>query len=214
MTRTGLAVLLLLTVALIPADLGAQGQRKPAPKPAEAGTPVVPDPPVPVESMALPADYVIGTDDLLGIVFWRDKEMSGDVVVRPDGMITLPLINDVMAAGLTPDALRVRIVELAQRFLEEPSATVVVKQINSRKVFITGEIGKPGPYTLTSPMTVLQLIALAGGLREYAHQEQIMIMRVEKGKAFTLPFDYASVAKGKKLQQNVLLKPGDTVVIP
>jgi len=169
--------------------------------------PVVPEP-------VVPADYVIGADDVLAILFWRDKEMSGEVVVRPDGKITLPLINDVVAAGLTPDALRQRIVAEATRFLEEPSATVVVKQINSRKVFITGEINKPGPYSLTSPVSVIQLISLAGGLREYANQEQIVIMRVENGKPVALPFDYAAVAKGKKLQQNIMLKPGDTVLVP
>src|SRR5215467_14662660 len=133
--------------------------------------------------LKVPADYVIGADDVLTVVFWRDKDMSGDVVVRPDGKITLPLLNDIQAAGLTPDQLREQVSKLAEHFLEEPAATVVVKQINSRKVFITGEVSKPGPYPLTTPTTVLQLIAMAGGLGEYAHKDEIVIMRSEGGKS-------------------------------
>ena len=98
--------------------------------------------------------------------------------------------------------------------LEEPSVTIVVKQINSRKVFITGEVGKPGPYPLTSPTTVLQLIATAGGLREFAHRDQIMIMRTENEQQTTFSFDYAAVIKRQKLQQNIFLRPGDVVVVP
>ena len=161
-----------------------------------------------------PDDYVIGADDVLTVMFWRDKDMSADAIVRPDGKITLPLINEVQAAGLTPDQLRERIVTEAGRFIEDPSPSVIVKTINSRKVFITGEVEKPGPYVLTAPTTVLQLIATAGGLREYAHQKDVVIMRIDGGRQVTFPFDYASVAKRKKLTQNIFLKPGDTVVVP
>ena len=161
-----------------------------------------------------PEDYVIGADDVLTVMFWRDKDMSADAIVRPDGKITLPLINEVQAAGLTPDQLRERIVVEAGRFVEDPSPSVIVKTINSRKVFITGEVEKPGPYPLTAPTTVLQLIATAGGLREYAHKQDLVIMRMDSGRQITFPFDYASVAKRKKLHQNIFLKPGDTVVVP
>ena len=133
---------------------------------------------------------------------------------RPDGKITLPLINDVVAAGLTPNQLRERLTKEAERFIEEPSATVVVKQINSRKVFITGEVGRGGPYPLIGPTTVLQLISMAGGLKDYAHKKDIVIMRTEAGKVSTFQFDYTAVANRKKLQQNILLKPGDTVIVP
>jgi polysaccharide biosynthesis/export protein len=163
-----------------------------------------------------PAGYVIGPEDVLTLLFWNEteKKMSGDVIVRPDGKISAPLLNDIQAAGLTPDELRIRINEEASRYIEDPNATVVVKQINSRKVFITGEVEKPGPYTLTGPMTVLQLIANAGGFKEYAKRDSIVIMRNEAGQQIQLAFDYNEVVRGKKLQQNVALKPGDTVVVP
>jgi polysaccharide export outer membrane protein len=165
-------------------------------------------------SALTPAGYVIGPDDVLKILFWRDEAMSGDVIVRPDGKISTPLLNDIQAAGLTPDELRLRINEEAARYIEDPNATVVVKQINSRKVFITGEVEKPGPYALTGPMTVLQLIANAGGFKEYAKRDGILIMRTEAGRQVQLTFDYMAVVRGRKLQQNVELKPGDTVVVP
>lgn len=161
-----------------------------------------------------PDDYVIGADDVLTIVFWRDKDMSSDVTVRPDGKITLPLINDVMALGLTPEQLREQINTAAAKYLEDPGASVVVKQINSRKVFITGEVGKPGPYPLTMPTTVMQLIAIAGGLSEYAQREEIVVMRTERGKPVIYRFNYPAVSKGKYQHQNIVLKPGDTVVVP
>jgi polysaccharide export outer membrane protein len=163
-----------------------------------------------------PAGYVIGPEDVLTILFWSEteKKMSGDFIVRPDGKISMSLLNDIQAAGLTPDELRLRINEEASRYIEDPNATVVVKQINSRKVFITGEVEKPGPYLLAGPMTVLQLIANAGGFKEYAKREAIVIMRSESGRQVQLAFDYNAVVRGKKLQQNVELKPGDTVVVP
>jgi polysaccharide export outer membrane protein len=183
-----------------------------APKPATGRPPQVLPPEV--AGVTPPPGYLIGVDDTLVIVFWRDKDMSSEVAVRPDGKITLPLVNDVVAAGLTPDQLREKITKEAEQFVEEPSVTVVVKQINSRKVYITGEVSRPGPYPLSGPTTVLQLIAMAGGLREYAHGKDIVIMRVEGNKTLTFVFDYEAVAKRKKLQQNILLKPSDTVLVP
>ena len=162
----------------------------------------------------LPDDYVIGPDDQLTIFFWREKEMSGDVAVRPDGRISLPLINDVHAAGLTPEQLRTRLTEAAAKLFEDPNVTVVVKQINSRKVYITGQVSKPGPYALTSPTTVVQLIAMAGGVAEYAKAKNITIVRVVNGKQQSLRFNYDEVEKGKKMEQNILLLPGDTVIVP
>lgn len=163
---------------------------------------------------ALPSDFVIGPGDVLAIVFWRDKEISSEVAVRPDGKISLPLLNDVQAAGLTPDQLRDHLVKAAAVFIAEPSATVVVREINSRKVFITGNVGKPGAYPLTAPMNVMQLIATAGGLLEYANGSKILIMRTEGGRSVTYRFNYKDVSKGKNLKQNIELKPGDTVVVP
>lgn len=161
-----------------------------------------------------PSDYTIGPDDVLTIVFWRNKDLSGDVVVRPDGKITLPLINDVQAASLTTEQLRLELIEQAGRFVEEPNATVVVKQVNSRKVFITGNVQKAGSYPLTSPMTVVQLIALAGGLGEFADGKNISIVRIEGGRPVSFQFSYHSVARRKNLKQNIELKPGDTIIVP
>ena len=163
---------------------------------------------------ALPPGYLIGADDILWVVFWRDKEMTAEVVVRPDGKISLPLINDVQAAGLTPEQLRTQLTEAAGKLIEDPNVTVVVKTINSRKVFVTGQVGKPGPYPLSAPTTVLQLLATAGGVLEYADSKEIRIMRTEDGKQVSHKFNYKDVIKGKNLKQNIELKPGDTVIVP
>lgn len=163
---------------------------------------------------AVPADYVIGADDVLTIVFWREKDLSGDVAVRPDGRISLPLLNDIEAAGLTPEQLRLRVTGAAAKLLEEPNVTVIVKQINSRKVYITGQVNRPGPYPLTGPTTVVQLIAMAGGVHEYADDENITIMRTEHGKQISFRFNYDEVKKRRRLEQNIPLKPGDTVIVP
>lgn len=158
-----------------------------------------------------PGDYVIGPDDRLSIVFWRDPELSAEVVVRPDGRISLPLLNDVDAAGLTPDELRQRLIAEAVRFIKDPAATVVVTAINSRRVFITGQVEKPGAYPLNGATTVLQLIATAGGLREFVGGKDIVVVRHGN---LPLKFNYQAVVKGKDLQQNIQLQPGDTVIVP
>jgi polysaccharide export outer membrane protein len=161
-----------------------------------------------------PTDYVIGPDDALSVVFWRESTLSGDVVVRPDGKISLPLLNDVQASGLTPNQLRESLVTAASKYVTDPSVTVIVKQINSRKVYVTGQVNKPGPFPLTDNMTVLQMLALAGGLQEWADANNILVMRTEGGQTKSFKFNYKDVRKGKNLQQNILLKPGDTIVVP
>ena len=161
------------------------------------------------------ANYVIGPDDVLSVLFWRDKDMTADVVVRPDGKISLPLINDIQAGGLTPSELCEAVKAVARRYVEDPSVTVVVKQINSRKLFITGQVEKPGPYPMSGPTTVLQLIATAGGLKEFTDGKRILIMRTDKaGKQTSYVFNYRQVTEGKNLEQNIELRPGDTVVVP
>ena len=158
-----------------------------------------------------PPDYTIGPDDKLAIVFWRDTEITSEVVVRPDGRISLPLLNDVQAAGLTPDQLRERLLVAAARFIAEPAATVVVKEINSRRVYITGGVEKPGSYSLNGPTTVLQLIATAGGLKEFVNGKSIIVVRSGNSR---VKFNYRDVVSGKRLEQNIALKPGDTVIVP
>jgi polysaccharide biosynthesis/export protein len=164
--------------------------------------------------VALPPGYVIGPADVLSIVFWRDKDMTADVTVRPDGKITLPLLNEVMAAGYTPEQLRLHLVEAAKTYVEDPNASVVVKEIKSRNVFITGSVAKPATYPLNGEMTVLQLIAVAGGLQEYADAKNIVVIRTEDGRQQYLKFNYKDVISQKRVAQNVVLRPGDTVVVP
>ena len=186
-----------------------QGQTKPSPPPAEAKSATA----VP-RGVPLPPDYVIGPEDVLSIVYWREKDVSADVTVRPDGKISLPLLNDVQAAGLTPMQLHDRLLETSRRYIEDPNVTVVVTEIKSRKVFITGEVESPGSYPLTAPTTGIQLIAVAGGLRDYANSKNIVIVRTENGQLVTYAFNYKDVLSRKNLRQNIELKPGDTVVVP
>jgi polysaccharide export outer membrane protein len=178
------------------------------------GTAALPGPPVAPAGVVPPADYVIGPDDVLTVIFWREKDMSADVGVRPDGRISLPLLNDVQAAGLTPEQLRLNVTQAATKYIEDPTVTVVVKQINSRRVFITGQVSKPGPYPLMGPVTVLQLITIAGGVLEYSDSENISIVRTVNGKPTRMRFNYKEFTRGKNLAQNIELRPGDQVIVP
>jgi len=189
---------------------------KPAPttgKPAPAQPTAKPPVPIPAGAV-VPADYVIGPEDILTIVFWREKDLSSEVIVRPDGRISLPVLQDVVAAGLTPEQLRDSLTKTAERFVEDPNVTVVVKEINSRRVFITGQVAKPGPYNLNAPTTIVQLISMAGGLLEYADGKNIVIMRTENSNPVSYRFNYKEVIERKNLKQNIQLKPGDTVMVP
>ena len=168
----------------------------------------------PVAVVDLPADYVIGPEDVLGIVFWREAELSGDVTVRPDGVITLPVIGELKAEGVRPEALQKQIAAAASKYVNDPNVAVVVRTINSRKFFVTGRVTSPGTFGLKGPMTVMQALAMAGGLTEYADAKNITILRTTNGAAGVLKFNYRDVAKGRKLDQNIVLRPGDTVVVP
>ena len=184
----------------------APSTTKPPTPPATPTTAPVTQPPAP----ATPADYRIGTEDVLGILFWREMEMSGDVTVRPDGMITLPLLGDVRAVGLTTDQLRDILQKSASKILTDANVTVVVRQINSRKVYVTGQVGMSGAYPLIGSRTVVQALAMAGGLSEYAKGDKILIVR----GSMTFKFNYKEVLDGKNLAQNIQLQPGDQVLVP
>ncbi len=186
----------------------------PTQSPPATGTAASATVPQPAPGILPPSDYVIGPEDVLEVVFWREKDLSGQVMVRPDGMVSLPLINDVQAAGLTPEQFRQKLLEAAGRYVENPSAAVIVRTINSRKVYATGEVGKPGAYPLGGPMTVMQLITLAGGFKEYADVKNIAVVRTEGGRAVRHKFNYKDFARGKNTQQDIPLKPGDTVIVP
>ena len=158
--------------------------------------------------------YVVGVDDLLTIRFWADTQLSSDVVVRPDGKISLPLLNDVQAAGLTPEQLGESLEQAAAKFMNDPDATVIVREIRSRKIFVLGQgIAKQGVVLLSADMTVLQAIAAAGGLLEYAKKDDITILRTENGQEKRFKFKFDDVTKGKNLKQNILMQPNDTILV-
>jgi len=201
------ALVLALVMGVADSALAQRGNQQP---PQRSNVPATKD----GDQLILPLGYVIGPEDVLSVVFWRDKDMSMDVQVRPDGKITLPLINDLLAAGLTPEQLRERLTEEAKKYIEDPTVTIIVKEIRSRRVYISGQVAKQGPFPLSGRTDVLMLLSLAGGVGEYAHTDRIMIYRIENGKQIALKFNYNEVLEGKNLKQNIELKPGDTVVVP
>jgi polysaccharide export outer membrane protein len=166
-----------------------------------------------VAAPALPKDYVIGVQDVLDVVSWRDKELSALVVVRPDGKISLPMLNDVPAAGMTPEQLAAAVQKAATKFVRDPGITVIVKEIHSRNVYVVGEVTKPGVVSLGSEMNVLQAIAEAGGFLETANKGDVVIVRNEYGKERRFKFNYNDVVKGKNVAQNIRLLPGDMILI-
>jgi len=209
MTRTLPILAVALVLSIGAAASTAEAQAPQATKAVAASTTAV------VTAVPVAPDYVIGPDDVLSILFWRDKDLSAaDVTVRPDGKITLPLLNDVQASGRTPEQLGDAIREAARKYVEDPNPTVIVKEIKSRRVFITGRIEKPGLYPLNGRTTILQLIAMAGGLREFVDGKDISVMRNEKDKQTVFDFNYQDVVKKRYLNQNIELKPGDVVVVP
>ena len=170
--------------------------------------------PTAVPNDAVPKDYVIGVADVLSVVFWREKDLTAlEVLVRPDGKISLPLLNDVPAAGMTPQQLAAAVQQAALKFVLDPGATVIVKEIRSRKVYVIGEVSKPGTFPLGSEMNVLQAIAEAGGFVEGANKGSIVIVRNESGKERRYKFNYNDVVRGKNVQQNIRLAPGDTILV-
>jgi polysaccharide export outer membrane protein len=156
-------------------------------------------------------DYIIGAEDLLEIHVWREQELSGPMTVRPDGKISMRLIGEVQAAGRTPEELGKVIREaLAAKYLQDPIVTVTVRQVNSKKYFVQGEVNRPGPFPLLVPTTVFEAISISGGFREFAKKNKIVVMR--KGKR--IPFNYKEVEKGKKMEQNIYLENGDVIIVP
>ncbi len=159
-------------------------------------------------------DYVIGAEDVLDISVWKEPDVSRSVPVRPDGRISLPLINDVPAAGLTPQQLAASVTEKLQKFLNEPQVTIIVTAINSQRIFIIGEVVHAGALPLIPGMTVLQALSSAGGFTAYANMKKIHIVRTRDGKQTQLPFNYKEALNGDNSQQNIKLEPGDTIVVP
>lgn len=158
------------------------------------------------------AGYKIGPQDVLRIDVWKEAEISRSVPVRPDGKISLPLLNDVQAAGYTPMELANLISEGLKKYITNPQVTVSVSEINSRRVYVTGEVTKPGAYPLLPNMTALQLLTSAGGFTQFARTKNIYVLRTEAGKQVKHPFNYKDVVNGKS--DDVALQVGDTIVVP
>jgi polysaccharide export outer membrane protein len=202
--------MVLLSFAMLLPSATAQGDTPVADAPkTDKNKPAEP----PAVSQALPSDYVIGADDQLKISVWNEANLSETVPVRPDGKISMPLLNDVDAAGLTPTQLKDSITEKLRKFISDPRVTIVVLAMNSRRVFVTGEVNHTGPMALLPHMTVLQALAQAG-FTQFANVKGIYLLRTENGKQSRIPFNYKEVVKGNRPEQNVQLKPGDTIVVP
>ena len=158
--------------------------------------------------------YVIGPEDVLDITVWKEPDVSRVVPVRPDGRISLPLINDVQAAGLSPEQLAATVAEKLGKFINKPQVTIIVTAINSQRVFVVGEVLRAGAFPLLPGMTVLQALSSAGGFTTFANVSKIHVMRQRDGKQVQMPFNYRDVLKGDKPEQNITLEPGDTIVVP
>ena len=162
----------------------------------------------------VPAGYIVGDSDIIRVNVWKEPEVSQTAVVRTDGNISLPLINEVKVSGMTPLQIQNMVAEKLKGFLNNPQVTVTVIEIRSKRAFITGEVARPGTYSLNAQTTVLQLIAQAGGFTPFAKKDGIVVLRTEDGRQSRLKFKYNEVIQGKKTDQNIALHPGDTVVVP
>ena len=157
-----------------------------------------------------PKTYLIGAEDILNIRVWREPDLSGPVGVRPDGKISLPLLGDVQAGGETPEKLARVLTEAFSKFVTSPEVMVSVAAVNSKKYFVSGEVGRPGSYPLVVPTSVAEALAIAGGFRDYADKKNVIIMRGPK----RYKFNYRDFERGRSLQQNIPLENGDHIIVP
>lgn len=159
-------------------------------------------------------DYQIGPDDILNIFVWKEAELTRDVTVMADGKISFPLIGDIIVQGKTVAELKDIITTKLKNFIDAPEVTIIVNESRSRRIYTIGNVKAPGPYPLAPNMTVLQALSAAGGFAEWADTKNILIIRREGGKEAQLNFNYKDVVAGKKIEQNIMLKPNDTIVVP
>lgn len=190
------------------ANLWAQDAMKPATPAGKETKPALAEPANPS------ADYKIGPQDVVRVDVWKEPDITRTIPVRPDGKISLPLLNDVQAAGLTAVQLATAIREGLTKYITSPQVTVTVTEINSRRVYCNGEVMKPGAMVLLPNMTALQAISSCGGFTQFARIKNIYILRVEDGKQVQYPFNYKDVVKGKRPEDNIVLQPGDVIVVP
>lgn len=201
------AVMVLLGLAA----LGAVAQDNAQEKPAAAASASADDAKEPAAA-AGPA-YIIGAEDMLHISVWKEIDLTTTLPVRPDGKISLPLLDDVQAAGLTPMQLGASLTEKLKKYLADPRVTVVVTQMNSQRIYLTGEVQHTGAVQLLPNMTVLQALASAG-FTQFANIKNIYVLRIDGGKQQKFPVNYKQLIKGEDMDKNIILKPGDTIVVP
>ncbi len=158
--------------------------------------------------------YLIQPGDTLQVTVWKEQDLTADVLVRPDGGLSFPLVGDVNAAGKTIEALRVEFVKRLKRYIPDPVVTIALKQIGGNEIYVIGRVQRPGGYAFIRPLDVMQALSLAGGGTPYAALNGIVILRREHGEQRAIPFHYSEVARGRDLAENILLQSGDTVVVP
>ena len=207
-TTTQLSI---LRLAMLCAVLTAAGMSNQARAAAESGASI----PTAAPPNNPSSGYRIGPGDILQINVLRDPDASvASVIVRSDGVISLPLIKEVAAGGMTPTELERFITSKLSRLIRDPEVTVVMKEIHSEKIYLLGAVKKEGAIPFIAPLTVLQAVAEAGGLTDYAKRSKIYILRQEASKQVRISFDYSRVIKGEHMELNIMLRPGDTVVVP
>lgn len=206
--RNVVSVLTLLCGLLVSIPAVAQNQAPPASRSdASAAAPVKSDSASPAVD---PKTYVIGAQDVLMIKVWREMDFTGPYTVRPDGKISMPLVGDVQASGLTPERLGEQLKQALSNFINSPDVSVSLQTVGSKKFYITGEVNRAGEYTLATPTKVFDALSNAGGFRDFANKKKIIIIRGTE----RIKFNYQDILKGKNLEQNIFLENGDTVVVP
>jgi len=194
-----------VSAPVVPAQAASVPSTQDAPTPDQALPPMAPG--------TDKDTYVIGPNDAIVISVWKEPTLSGSLLVRPDGMISMPLLGDVQASGLTCVQLGEQITEKLRKYVQDPKVNVVLTQIRSKFIYLLGEIGKKGPVELTPGMTLLQAVAVSGGISEYGNAKKMYILRDENGQHLKLHVHYKEALKGNT-EFNILLKPGDTIVVP
>lgn len=204
MKRTiAFGIVVVAIILILSAFVQSQGNKNdPSKKPPQA------------DMIAVSDQYVIGPEDVLYVHVWKEEALSRTVPVRTDGKISLPLVNDVQAAGLTPLQLREILTQKFKVFIDNPNVSVVVTEANSMKVYVSGQVKAPGVYRLRSETTVLQIIPMAGGFTDWANQKKILIIRNEGGREKRFTVNYKKIVKGDDPNSNITLRAGDTIIVP
>jgi polysaccharide biosynthesis/export protein len=202
--KTGISLILILMSLILAHGFGLAQNEKEASVKSTSPVQVPPD----------SDKYLIGPEDVLYIQVWKEELLSQTVMVRNDGKITLPLLDEVQAAGLTPLQLKEVLTQKLKQFVETPIVTVIVREAKSFKVYIGGQISRPGVYTLVEEISILQLVPLAGGFTQWANQRKILLIRKEGGQEKRYTINYKKIISGEDLSGNLIVKPGDTIIVP